>query len=250
MFWLQRCKCSHLQARGCGYLMMAWRACANGQIGVQMICAGQERAGRLFLAAVLVMTAVLLFPAVVLQPAFADEQLSSATAAVDSQALDVAASSETATQSEAAPAGIDASEDSRDSGAVAYERESTSQSEAFSTQEEAAQSVASSGQATESEQVEDASLPEATAASDMVDTKEGDKEAQGTSPVFRLYNSLTSEHLYTTSKYEYDVLPGMTRGDWIQEGIAWVAPDEGRSSLQAVQQRSGGPSLHGKRLRA
>ena len=139
----------------------------------------------------------------------------------------MAAGSETTTQSEATPAGIDASEGSQDSGAVANERESTSQSEAFAAQEEAAQSVASSGQATESEQVEGTSSPGATAASDLSATEEKDKEAQGTSPVFRLYNSLTSEHLYTTSKYEYDVLPGMTRGDWIQEGIAWVAPDEG-----------------------
>lgn len=45
--------------------------------------------------------------------------------------------------------------------------------------------------------------------------------------MFRLYNSLASEHLYRTSKYEYDALPGMTHGDWVQEGIAWIAPDEG-----------------------
>lgn len=45
--------------------------------------------------------------------------------------------------------------------------------------------------------------------------------------MFRLYDSLASEHLYTTSKYEYDALPGMTHGDWVQEGIAWIAPDEG-----------------------
>lgn len=45
--------------------------------------------------------------------------------------------------------------------------------------------------------------------------------------VYRLYNSVTSEHLYTTSRYEYEQLPGMSNGDWVQEGVAWLAPQTG-----------------------
>ena len=45
--------------------------------------------------------------------------------------------------------------------------------------------------------------------------------------VYRLYNSVTSEHLFTTSRYEYEQLPGMSNGDWIQEGVAWLAPQTG-----------------------
>ncbi len=46
-------------------------------------------------------------------------------------------------------------------------------------------------------------------------------------PVYRLYNYLSSEHLYTTSKSEYDSLVDLTnRGssNWIKEGVAWNAP--------------------------
>lgn len=45
--------------------------------------------------------------------------------------------------------------------------------------------------------------------------------------VYRLYNSVTSEHLFTTSRYEYEQLPGMSNGDWVQEGVAWLAPQAG-----------------------
>ena len=46
----------------------------------------------------------------------------------------------------------------------------------------------------------------------------------GTVNVYRLYNRKTSEHLYTTSKKEYDTLPYRTHGDWMCEGVAWIAP--------------------------
>ena len=52
----------------------------------------------------------------------------------------------------------------------------------------------------------------------------GGANSGGNVNVYRLYNRVTSEHLYTTNKKEYDTLPYKTRGNWVQEGIAWVAP--------------------------
>ena len=49
-----------------------------------------------------------------------------------------------------------------------------------------------------------------------------DANSGGTVNVYRLYNRSTSEHLYTTSRTEYDSLP--SKGPWTQEGVAWVAP--------------------------
>ena len=49
-------------------------------------------------------------------------------------------------------------------------------------------------------------------------------------PVYRLYNSVTSEHLFTTDKTEYDnwVLKSKNNEDfWIGEGIDWFAPTTG-----------------------
>lgn len=46
----------------------------------------------------------------------------------------------------------------------------------------------------------------------------------GTVSVYRLFNRRTSEHLYTTSRSEYESLPRKTHGDWVWEGVAWVAP--------------------------
>ena len=46
-------------------------------------------------------------------------------------------------------------------------------------------------------------------------------------PVYRLYNMITSEHLFSTNKAEYDnwVVIGKNNKDfWIGEGIAWFAP--------------------------
>ncbi len=47
------------------------------------------------------------------------------------------------------------------------------------------------------------------------------------SPVYRLYNMITSEHLFTTNKAEYDdfVEQGYINADaWIGEGVNWLAP--------------------------
>ncbi len=46
-------------------------------------------------------------------------------------------------------------------------------------------------------------------------------------PVYRLYNSITSEHLFSTNKTEYDNWVAKCRANkdfWIGEGIAWLAP--------------------------
>lgn len=51
-------------------------------------------------------------------------------------------------------------------------------------------------------------------------------------PVYRLYNIITSEHLFTTDKAEYDnwVAIGKTNKDfWIGEGIDWLAPKSGKN---------------------
>ncbi|RRF92970.1 MAG: hypothetical protein DUD31_06975 [Coriobacteriaceae bacterium] len=46
--------------------------------------------------------------------------------------------------------------------------------------------------------------------------------AAGTVPMFRLYNRWSGEHLFTTSKSEYDHLASI---GWNPEGIAWTAPE-------------------------
>ena len=47
--------------------------------------------------------------------------------------------------------------------------------------------------------------------------------AAGTVPMFRLYNRWSGEHLFTTSKSEYDHLESI---GWKKEGIAWTAPEK------------------------
>ena len=52
------------------------------------------------------------------------------------------------------------------------------------------------------------------------------------SPVYRLYNTVSSEHLFTTNKSEYEVLSalGITGQDfWVGEGINWLAPTTGNT---------------------
>lgn len=59
--------------------------------------------------------------------------------------------------------------------------------------------------------------------------------AEDSVPVYRLYNYISSEHLYTTDKSEYDSLIDLTnRGEsnWIREGVAWYAPSAPDGSLQ------------------
>lgn len=51
--------------------------------------------------------------------------------------------------------------------------------------------------------------------------------AESSTPVYRLYNYLSSEHLYTTDKSEYQRLVDITnqgKSNWIKEGVAWNAP--------------------------
>lgn len=48
----------------------------------------------------------------------------------------------------------------------------------------------------------------------------GDKQIEG-QYVYRMYNTITSEHLFTTDKSEYQSL---TKHNWQQEGDAWVSP--------------------------
>ena len=51
-------------------------------------------------------------------------------------------------------------------------------------------------------------------------------------PVYRLYNSITSEHLFTTNKAEYDNfvrLCNENKDAWIGEGIDWLAPTTGET---------------------
>ena len=52
--------------------------------------------------------------------------------------------------------------------------------------------------------------------------------------VYRLYNSITSEHLFTTDKAEYDgwVTKCQNNEDyWIGEGIDWFAPNESLTTV-------------------
>ena len=43
-------------------------------------------------------------------------------------------------------------------------------------------------------------------------------------PVYRMYNTQTSEHLYTKSEAEYSSCGSGNYRDWRQEGIGWFAP--------------------------
>ena len=44
-------------------------------------------------------------------------------------------------------------------------------------------------------------------------------------PIYRMYNTKTSEHLWTKSKKEYDSCGKGSYIDWRQEGIAWYSPN-------------------------
>lgn len=57
------------------------------------------------------------------------------------------------------------------------------------------------------------------------------------SPVYRLYNIATSEHLFSTNKTEYDNFVALCKQDqdfWIGEGIDWLAPYKAEGSYTAV----------------
>ena len=53
-------------------------------------------------------------------------------------------------------------------------------------------------------------------------------------PVYRLYNMITSEHLFTTDKVEYDQWVAKSKTDtdfWLGEGINWFAPKESLTTV-------------------
>lgn len=51
--------------------------------------------------------------------------------------------------------------------------------------------------------------------------------------VYRLYNKVSMEHLYTADKYEYDNLPNLSR-DWKREGINFQSYNTNQSNTKAV----------------
>ncbi len=58
------------------------------------------------------------------------------------------------------------------------------------------------------------------------------------SPVYRMYNMITSEHLFTTNKAEYDNFNSLSLANkdyWICEGIDWLAPSESDPSATNKQ---------------
>ena len=69
-----------------------------------------------------------------------------------------------------------------------------------------------------------------------------DANSGGTVSVYRLFNRRTSEHLYTTSRSEYEGLPRKTHGDWMWEGAAWIAPK--KSSTPVYRLYNGGLGDH------
>ena len=70
----------------------------------------------------------------------------------------------------------------------------------------------------------DEALPEEPLESAADEAGPLEANSGGTVSVYRLFNRRTSEHLYTTSRSEYEGLPRKTHGDWMWEGVAWVAP--------------------------
>ena len=48
--------------------------------------------------------------------------------------------------------------------------------------------------------------------------------------VYRMYNTKTSEHLYTTSQAEYDACGKGAYADWRAEGVGWYAPPAGEGA--------------------
>ncbi len=68
---------------------------------------------------------------------------------------------------------------------------------------------------------------------DANEVKSVDVEFQDVTPVYRLYNMVTSEHLFTTNKDEYDYWMEQSKQDndfWLCEGIDWLAPKNYNSS--------------------
>ena len=57
-------------------------------------------------------------------------------------------------------------------------------------------------------------------------------------PVYRMYNMVTSEHLFTTNKTEYDNYVEQGSKDleyWLGEGVSWIAPASSTGSAQVYR---------------
>ncbi len=67
----------------------------------------------------------------------------------------------------------------------------------------------------------DSSKQDGGGSSDSKDTDKSDKQVTSYTTVYRLYNPITSEHLFTTSLDEYNAL---TAYDWKQESVSWYSP--------------------------
>ena len=65
-------------------------------------------------------------------------------------------------------------------------------------------------------------------------------DAVDDTPVYRLYNKKTSEHLYTINYGEFRDLPTITKGDWVQEGIAWYAPKKSNTPVYRLYNKKSG----------
>ena len=58
--------------------------------------------------------------------------------------------------------------------------------------------------------------------------------APSTVPIYRMYNTKTSEHLYTTRAGEYNACGSGNYADWRQEGVAWKAPSRDSAGARPV----------------
>lgn len=64
-----------------------------------------------------------------------------------------------------------------------------------------------------------------------------DVEYEELTPVYRLYNMVTSEHLFTTDRAEYEKWVAKSSQDvdfWIGEGINWFAPNSSTSTVKRL----------------
>ena len=76
-----------------------------------------------------------------------------------------------------------------------------------------------------------------------------DVEFEEYTPVYRLYNTFTSEHLFTTDKVEYDDFVDLCeKGEenWIGEGIDWFAPKQTVSLTHVVRLYNAGLGALGR----
>ena len=57
----------------------------------------------------------------------------------------------------------------------------------------------------------------------------------GRVPIYRMYNTVSSEHLYTTSEAEYASCGKGAYKDWRAEGVEWLAPAKGQEGARPVR---------------